>query len=47
MAGVAGSSSPPKFILILLTEHVQGSTWKTKLKIPAKNSTSLQIKDRK
>ena len=43
--GVASSSSPPKFILLLIIEHVQGSTWKTKLKIPAKNSTGLQIKN--
>ena len=41
------SSSPPKFILLLIIEHVQGSAWKTKLKIPAKNSTGLQIKNYK
>ena len=41
--GVAGSSSP-KFILILIIERVHGSTWKTKLKIPAKNYKSADKK---
>ena len=47
--GVVGSSSasgtlfPPNFSLLLNNEHVKGYTGKTKFKIPAKNSTDLQI----
>ena len=40
-----GTLFPPKFILLLIIEHVQGSIWKRKSKIPAKNITSLQIEN--